>query len=140
MASPVSPTAAAPRRWRKRTQACGRRLKQCLALPDPASEGAPPVAPPTGRNYRPDMGLPTGLPERSRRAFWARLYARRRLLSEIAAPFAPLHYALIGERRGYRPNAFFDPSYFRARAYIAPDATRGVLEAYLAHPEPNAPS
>jgi hypothetical protein len=86
------------------------------------------------------MGLPTGLPERSRRAFWARLYARRRLFSEIAAPFAPLHYALIGERRGYRPNAFFDPSYFRAHANIAQDATRTLLEAYLGRPEPNAPS
>jgi hypothetical protein len=86
------------------------------------------------------MGLPISLPERSRRAFWARLYARRRLLSHLAAPFAPLHYALIGERRGYRPNAFFDPSYFRARANIAQDASLGLLEAYLAHPEPDAPS
>ena len=86
------------------------------------------------------MGLPTGLPERSRRAFWARLYARRRLLSDLAAPFAPLHYALIGESRSYRPNAFFDPSWFRAHANIARDKTRGLLEAYLAHPEPNAPS
>ena len=81
-----------------------------------------------------------GFRRRSRRAFWARLYARRRLLSDLAAPFAPLHYALIGERRGYRPNAFFDPSYFRAHANIARDASRGLLEAYLAHPEPNAPS
>jgi hypothetical protein len=86
------------------------------------------------------MGLPTGLPERSRRAFWARLYARRRLLSHFAAPFAPLHYALIGESRGYRPNAFFDPSTFRAHANIARDASRGLLDAYLAHPEPDAPS
>ena len=86
------------------------------------------------------MGLPTGLPERSRRAFWARLYARRRLLGHLAAPFAPLHYALIGESRGYRPNAFFDPSWFRAHANIAQDASRGLLEAYLAHPEPDAPS
>jgi hypothetical protein len=86
------------------------------------------------------MGLPTGLPERSRRAFWARLYARRRLLGRLAAPFAPLHYALIGESRGYRPNAFFDPNVFRAHANIARDASRGLLELYLAHPEPNAPS
>jgi hypothetical protein len=86
------------------------------------------------------MGLPNGLAERSRRAFWARLYARQRLLSHLAAPFAPMHYALIGERRGYRPNAFFDPSYFRPRANIAQDASLGLLEAYLAHPEPNAPS
>ena len=57
-----------------------------------------------------------GLPELSRRAFWARPYARRRLLSEVAAPFASAHYVLIGEKLGYRPNAFFDPSYFRDRA------------------------
>jgi hypothetical protein len=86
------------------------------------------------------MGLPTGLPERSRRAFWARLYARRRLLSHLAAPFAPMHYALIGESRGYRPNAFFDPSYFRANANIAQGSTRGLLEAYLARPGPTSPS
>ena len=86
------------------------------------------------------MGLQILLPERSRRAFWARLYARRRLLSRLAAPFAPMHYALIGESLGYRPNAFFDPSYFRAHANIAKDASRGLLDAYLARPEPNAPS
>jgi hypothetical protein len=86
------------------------------------------------------MGLPLRLPERSRRAFWARLYARRRLLSNLAAPLAPAHYALIGERFGYRPNAFFDPGYFRARANIAHDADRGLLELYLARPESNAPS
>jgi Protein of unknown function (DUF707) len=85
------------------------------------------------------MDLQTGLPERSRRAFWARLYARRRLLSRLAAPFAPMHYALIGEGLGYRPNAFFDPGYFRRRAN-AKDATRGLLEQYLSRPEPNAPS
>jgi hypothetical protein len=86
------------------------------------------------------MGLHLGLPEASRRAFWARLYARRRLLGEFAAPFAPMHYALIGESLGYRPNAFFDPDYFRARANIAKDEGRGLLERYLARPEPNAPS
>jgi hypothetical protein len=85
------------------------------------------------------MGLRIGLPEVSRRAFWARLYARRRLLSDLAAPFAPVHYALVGESLGYRPNAFFDPSYFRARANIAKDMNR-LLELYLARPDPNAPS
>ena len=34
------------------------------------------------------MDLHIGLPEASRRAFWAGLYARRRLLSEHLAPFA----------------------------------------------------
>jgi hypothetical protein len=86
------------------------------------------------------MGLRIGLPWLSRRAFWARLYARRRLLSDLAAPFAPAHYALIGESLGYRPNAFFDPRYFRAHANIARDASQGLLESYLARPEPNAPS
>jgi hypothetical protein len=86
------------------------------------------------------MGLQIGLPERSQRAFWARLYARRRLLSDLAAPFAPAHYALIGERLGYRPNAFFDPDHFRAHTNAARDASQGLLESYLARPEPNAPS
>jgi hypothetical protein len=86
------------------------------------------------------MALPIGLPERSRRALWARLYARRRLLTDLAAPFAPIHYALIGESLGYRPNAFFDPSYVRAQANIARRASRGLLELYLARSEPNAPS
>jgi hypothetical protein len=86
------------------------------------------------------MGVQIALPARSRRAFWARLYARRRLLSGLAAPFASMHYALIGESLGYRPNAFFDPTYFRAHANIAKDASRGLLELYLARPEPNAPS
>ena len=86
------------------------------------------------------MGLQIGLPWLSRRAFWARLYARRRLLSERAAPFASTHYALIGESLGYRPNAFFDPNHFRRRATNAKDANRGLLELYLARPEPNAPS
>jgi hypothetical protein len=86
------------------------------------------------------MGLPLGLPERSRRAFWARLYARRRLLGALAAPFAPAHYALIGERLGYRPNAFFDPHHFSRGAAIGKNTDHGLLELYLARPEPNAPS
>jgi hypothetical protein len=51
-----------------------------------------------------------------------------------------VHYALIGESLGYRPNAFFDPYAFRAHANITRDANRGLLELYLARPEPNAPS
>ncbi len=86
------------------------------------------------------MDLYLGPLEASRRAFWARHYARRRLLSEHAAPFAPAHYALIGERLGYRPNGFFDPKYFRRRASGARSAGRGLLELYLAEPGPNAPS
>ena len=86
------------------------------------------------------MGLHIRLPERSRRAFWARLYARRRLVSGLAAPFAPAHYAQIGERLGYRPNAFFDPAAFRVYAGVGKGANGGLLELYLARPEPNAPS
>ena len=85
------------------------------------------------------MDLQIGLPEASRRVFWARHYARRRLLSEHAAPFAPAHYALIGEGLGYRPNGFFDPHYFRERASSAGAASRGLLAAYLARPDENAP-
>ena len=51
-----------------------------------------------------------------------------------------MHYALIGESLGYRPNAFFDPDAFRAHANIARNASGGLLELYLARPEPNAPS
>ena len=86
------------------------------------------------------MDLHSGLPEASRRAFWPRHYARRRLLSEHAAPFASAHYATIGERLGYRPNGFFDPRYFRERAGGARSASSGLLELYLAEPGANAPS
>ena len=88
------------------------------------------------------MDLHIGLPEASRRAFWAGLYARRRLLSEHLAPFAAAHYALIGEKLGYRPNGFFDPHYFRKHAGGALSASRGLLELYLAQgpkaPQPSA--
>jgi hypothetical protein len=86
------------------------------------------------------MALHTSLSKASRRAFWARHYARRRLGSELAAPFAPAHYALIGEKLGYRPNAFFDPHYFRDRASVAGNSNEGLLALYLARPEANAPS
>jgi hypothetical protein len=84
------------------------------------------------------MDLHIGLTEAGRRVFWARLYSRRRLLSEHLAPFAPAHYALIGEKLGFRPNGFFDPHYFRAHSNGAGGASRGLLELYLAQ-GPNAP-
>ena len=86
------------------------------------------------------MNLRFNLPEASRRVFWATHYARRRLLSERAAPFAAAHYAMIGERRGYRPNGFFDPRYFLKHASGAQSASRGLVERYLAEGGPNAPS
>jgi hypothetical protein len=70
----------------------------------------------------------------ARRAFWSRLYARRRLGTERAHALAPLHYALVGERRGYRPNGFFDPDFFRKAAGLASNAG-GLMERYLAEPE-----
>ncbi len=79
------------------------------------------------------------LPPASRRAFWSRLYARRRLGTERAQALAPLHYALLGERLGYRPNGFFDPRFFRKAAALG-ERTRGLMERYLDQPEPNAPS
>src|SRR5271155_2391540 len=85
------------------------------------------------------MDLHVNLPEATRRAFWAPLYARRRLLSEHLAPFAAAHYALIGEKLGYRPNGFFDPHHYRRHAGNA-SQDRDLLELYLTRPEANAPS
>ncbi len=67
----------------------------------------------------------------ARRAFWSRPYAHRRLGTERAFAIAPLHYALIGERRGYRPNGFFDPNFFRKSAGLRA-STHGLLGLYLA--------
>jgi hypothetical protein len=67
----------------------------------------------------------------ARRAFWSRAYALRRLGTERAHALAPLHYALIGERLGYRPNGFFDPDFFRKNAGLAA-GTGNLLELYLA--------
>ena len=75
----------------------------------------------------------------ARRAFWSRLYAGRRLGTERAHALAPLHYALVGERRGYRPNGFFAPDFFRKSAGLSPQAA-GLMERYLARAEADAPS
>lgn len=75
----------------------------------------------------------------ARRAFWRRAYARRRLGTESAAALAPLHYALIGERSGYRPNGFFDPHFYREQARLSP-AANDLLGHYLARPDAPAPS
>ncbi len=75
----------------------------------------------------------------ARRAFWRRAYARRRLGTEAAAALAPLHYALIGERSGYRPNGFFDPRFYREQARLSP-AAGDLLGHYLALPDAPAPS
>ena len=75
----------------------------------------------------------------ARRAFWSRAYARRRLGTERAAALAPLHYALAGERLGYRPNGFFDPRFYRERMGLSGRAA-GLLDHYLARPDAPAPS
>ena len=75
----------------------------------------------------------------ARRAFWSRLYAQRRLGTGRASALAPLHYALLGERLGYRPNGFFDPKFFRRSAGVG-SSTTGLLGLYLARPEPGGPS
>ncbi len=80
--------------------------------------------------------LPSSL---ARRAFWRRAYARRRFGTESAAAIAPLHYALVGERLGYRPNGFFDPRFYRERAKLS-GAASGLLDHYLARPDGPKPS
>jgi hypothetical protein len=56
-------------------------------------------------------------------------YAVRYLGSARLARLSVLHYLAIGERLGYRPNPFFDPSYF---AKATGGAHRSLLE-YLDH-------
>ena len=75
----------------------------------------------------------------ARRAFWSRPYAGRRLGTERAHALAPLHYALVGERRGFRPNGFFDPDFFRRSRGLSTRAA-GLMERYLAREEPDSPS
>ncbi len=75
----------------------------------------------------------------SRRAFWASDYARRRLGNGSARALAPIHYALIGERLGYRPNGFFDPNFFRKTAGLGSRAT-GLMDLYLARPDASGPA
>ena len=74
----------------------------------------------------------------ARRAFWSRPYALRRLGTERAQTLAPLHYALIGEKLGYRPNGFFDPNFFRQAAGLGAGA-KNLLALYFASAAQNAP-
>ncbi len=75
----------------------------------------------------------------ARRSFWPRAYARRRLGTERLAALAPLHYALVGERQGFRPNGFFDPHFYRERAGFSGGAT-DLLARYFARPDGPDPS
>jgi hypothetical protein len=74
----------------------------------------------------------------ARRAFWSRAYARRRLGTERASALAPLHFALVGERLGYRPNGFFDPRRYRERAALSA-AAGDLLDHYFTRPWLDAP-
>ena len=69
----------------------------------------------------------------SRRAFWPRPYAQRRFGTEGAHLLAAPHYALIGEAKGYRPNGFFDPRFYREAAGLGANAG-GLLDDYLGSP------
>jgi hypothetical protein len=75
----------------------------------------------------------------ARRAFWSRAYALRRFGTERAFALAPLHYALIGEQLGYRPNGFFDPNFFRKSAGLVA-GVGNLLELYLAGDEAKGPA
>ncbi len=75
----------------------------------------------------------------SRRALWAGPYALRRLGTERVALLAEPHYALIGEARGFRPNGFFAPAFYREAAGLGRRAS-DLLAHYLARPERAAPS
>jgi hypothetical protein len=83
--------------------------------------------------------MPLLLSALARRAFWPGAYARRRLGTERAQGLATAHYALVGERRGYRPNAFFDPGFYREAAGLDAGAS-ALLAHYLARPDAPAPS
>jgi hypothetical protein len=48
------------------------------------------------------------------RGFLHRAYAKRYLGNEQLFPLALLHYVFSGEKKGFQPNAFFDPLYFHA--------------------------
>ena len=75
----------------------------------------------------------------SRRAFWAQSYALRRFGTERAKILAEPHYALLGEARGYRPNGFFAPAFYREAAGLGRRAS-GLMERYLARSDAPAPS
>jgi hypothetical protein len=52
-----------------------------------------------------------------------------------ASPFRrwpALHYATIGEKLGYRPNAFFDPCYYRSQIAAVGDSPDGLLLSFYA--------
>lgn len=48
------------------------------------------------------------------RVFQAYCYKKAYLKESTSHGIALLHYLLVGERRGYPPNAFFDPKYYRS--------------------------
>ena len=56
--------------------------------------------------------------------FDRRSYQQTYLSGSVFYPWPELHYAIIGERLGFRPNPFFDPAYYR-KALAASGVTAG---------------
>jgi|SRR5579875_839743 hypothetical protein len=65
-------------------------------------------------------------------------YKNDYLKDSTAHRIALLHYLLIGERRGYRPNAFFDPEYYKT-SRLGNSKTSAFAE-YLGSNSPSTPS
>jgi hypothetical protein len=70
--------------------------------------------------------------------FQAYCYKNAYLKDSTAHRIALLHYLLIGERRGYPPNAFFDPKYYGSSR--ATNRKSSAFAEYLRSNSPSTPS
>src|ERR1700730_8850810 len=70
--------------------------------------------------------------------FQAYCYKKAYLKDSTAHRIALLHYLLIGERRGYPPNAFFDPKYYGSSR--ATNRKSSAFAEYLRSNSPSTPS
>jgi hypothetical protein len=70
--------------------------------------------------------------------FQAYCYKKAYLNDSTSHRVALLHYILIGERRGYPPNAFFDPKYYSSSR--ARNNKSSALAEYLRSNSPSTPS
>ncbi|MGO9674163.1 MAG: hypothetical protein ACLPSF_08370 [Methylocella sp.] len=70
--------------------------------------------------------------------FQAYCYKKAYLKDSSAHWVALLHYLLIGERRGYLPNAFFDPKYYGDSQ--SPNRKSSAFAEYLRSNAPSTPS
>ena len=64
--------------------------------------------------------------------FDAEAYRRTYLRFSPFRPWPALHYALIGERLGHRPNPFFDPRYYRRELEASGRVSKGSLLCFYA--------